>query len=67
MFFTHVAWKFGIFYHWCKTGMWRTPKLLDGLNFESKSENNARKKNWVRSLVRSTSGVKGRAKAPKWD
>ncbi len=25
---------------------WRTPKLLDGLNFESKGEDNERRKSW---------------------
>ncbi len=27
-------------------GIWRTPKIFDGLNYESKEEDNRRKRSW---------------------
>jgi hypothetical protein len=38
---------------------WRTPKLLDRFNYESKGKNNKRKRSWAHSLARTTLGVKG--------
>jgi hypothetical protein len=39
------------------------PELLDGLNYESKGEDNERKRSWVCSLAHNTSRVEGRVGA----
>jgi len=41
------------------------PKLLDGLNYKSKGEDNGRKRSWVHSLACNTSGVEGHVGAPR--
>jgi hypothetical protein len=46
---------------------WRTPKLLDGLNCESKREDNWRRRNCGGLSTRNTSGVEGRDGAAKWN
>jgi len=43
-----------------------TPKLLDGLNCESKGEATKRKGVGVRSLARNTLGVEGHVGVPGW-
>ncbi len=45
----------------------RTPKLLNKLKCESKMKTGEGQRVGARSLVRSTSGVKGRAGFPEWD
>jgi hypothetical protein len=45
---------------------WRTPKLFDKLNYESKVKTTEGWKIGVRSLARNTLGVEGRVGAPKW-
>jgi hypothetical protein len=40
---------------YCDNYKWRTPKLLDGLNWKSKGENNGRRRNWACSLIRNIS------------
>jgi hypothetical protein len=43
------------------------PQALWWTHYKSKSENNRKRKSWVRSLTHSTSGVEGHAGAPGWD
>ncbi len=50
-----------------QNNLWRTPKLLDGLNYESKGEDNERKRSWVHSLAHSTSRVQRHVKVLGWD
>jgi hypothetical protein len=45
---------------------WRTPKLLDKLNCKSKVKIVEGSRVGAHSLVRSTFGVEGHAKAPRW-
>ncbi len=49
-----------------KGSRWRTPKLLDGLIYETKGEDIGRRRSWARSLIRSTSGVQGHAGVLGW-
>jgi hypothetical protein len=46
---------------------WRTPKLLDGLDCESKGENIGMRRSWGALLGSQHFGVEGRVGAPGWD
>jgi len=46
---------------------WHTPKLLDGLNCESKGEENERRRSCAHSLAYNISRVDGCVGAPRWD
>jgi len=43
------------------------PKFLDGLNYESKGEDNKRKKSWACFSACNTLGVEGHIGALGWD
>jgi len=46
---------------------WHTPKLLNGLNYESKGEDDIRRKIGAHFLTCNTLGVEGHVGAPGWD
>jgi hypothetical protein len=60
LFFKFTCLNLHSCYEWC------TPNLLDGLDFESKDEDNKRRRSWACSLARNTLGVEGRAGALRW-
>jgi hypothetical protein len=59
----HLSWRNQV-----RKGLSLThPNFLDGLNHESKGEDNGRRRSWVRSLTHNTLGVEGHARASGWD
>jgi hypothetical protein len=59
--------KWGFHFRSNDEQIWHTPKLLDGLNYESKGEDSRRKRSWAHSLAHNTSRVEVHVGAPGWD